>query len=171
MMKLMCATALIFLVRVAAADVCQISIEATDQMRFEEQTLPVASDCSEVEVTLRNTGKLPASVMGHDWVLTKTSDVASVANAGMSAGAANNYQMPGDRRIIASTKIIGGGESETVRFAIGRLDPKESYTYFCSAPGHASMMKGRLVYTPISAPPVAKNEAMKVDDRLDAAAA
>jgi azurin len=159
MMKLMCATGLMFLARVAAADVCQITIEATDQMRFEEQTLPVASDCAEVEVTLRNTGKLPASAMGHDWVLAKTSDVSSVANAGMNAGAANNYQMPGDRRIIASTKIIGGGESATVRFAIGLLDPKESYTYFCSAPGHASIMKGRLVYKPTGAPPVARNEA------------
>jgi azurin len=159
MMKLMWATGLIFLARMAAADVCQVTIEATDQMRFEEQTLPVASDCSEVEVTLRNTGKLPASVMGHDWVLTKTSDVTSVANAGMGAGAANNYQKPGDKRIIASTKIIGGGESATVRFSLGLLDPKESYTYFCSAPGHAGIMKGRLVYKPSSAPSVAKNEA------------
>src|SRR5260221_6724662 len=104
MMKLVCVTGLIFLGRVAAADVCQLTVEATDQLRFEEQTLPVASDCSEVEVTLRNTGKLPASVMGHDWVLTKTSDVSSVANAGMGAGVANNYQKPGDKRIIASTK-------------------------------------------------------------------
>ena len=159
MMKLMCATGLIFLARMAAADVCHIAIEATDQMRYEEQTLPVASDCSEVEVTLRNTGRLPANVMGHDWVLTKTSDVSAVANAGMSAGAANNYQKPGDQRIIASTRIIGGGESATVRFSLGLLAPKESYTYFCSAPGHAGIMKGRLVYKPSSAPSVAKNEA------------
>jgi azurin len=160
MMKLMWVTGLIFLARVAAANVCQVTIEATDQMRYEEQTLPVASDCAEVEVTLRNTGKLPASAMGHDWVLTKTSDVSSVANAGMSPGAANNYQRPGDRRIIASTKIIGGGESATVRFSLGLLDPKESYTYFCSAPGHASIMKGRLVYRPSNEPSVAKGEAM-----------
>jgi azurin len=45
-----------------------------------------------------------------------------------------------------------------VRFSAGLLDPKESYTYFCSAPGHASIMKGRLVYRPGSAPPVARNE-------------
>src|SRR5882762_9824295 len=146
MMKLVCVTGLIFLARVAAADVCQVTIEATDQMRFEEQTLPVASDCSEVEVTLRNTGKLPASVMGHDWVLTKTSDVSSVANAGMGAGVANNYQKPGDKRIVAATPIIGGGESSTVRFPITQLESGASYSYFCSAPGHFSIMKGRFVY-------------------------
>src|SRR5260370_30713773 len=128
MLKLVGVAGLIFPARAAAADVCQVTIEATDQMRYEEQTLPVASDCSEVEVTLRNTGKLPASAMGHDWVLTRTSDVSSVANAGMGAGVANNYQKPGDNRIIASTKIIGGGESATVRFSLGLLDPKESYT-------------------------------------------
>src|SRR6202043_1729017 len=133
---------------------------ATDQMRFEQHTLQVESQCTEVEVTLHNTGKLPANIMGHDWVLTKTSDVSSVANAGMGAGAANNYQKPGDKRIIASTKIVGGGESATVRFSLGLLDPKESYTYFCSAPGHASIMKGRLVYRPSSVPSVAGNEAM-----------
>lgn len=132
MIKLMSATGLFLLARVAAADVCQVTIEATDQMRYDEQTLPVGSDCSEVEVTLRNTGKLPASAMGHDWVLTKSSDVSSVAAAGMSAGAANNYQKPGDKRIIASTKIIGGGESDTVRFSLSLLDPHESYSYFLS---------------------------------------
>jgi azurin len=103
--------------------------------------------------------------MGHDWVLTKTSDVSSVVNAGMSAGVANNYQKPGDKRIIASTKIIGGGEGgeggeggATVRFSLELLDPKQSYTYFCSAPGHASIMKGRLVYKVREVPSVAKNE-------------
>ena len=158
MIKLMSATGLLLLARMAAADVCQVTIEATDQMRYDEQTLPVGSDCSEVEVTLRNTGKLPASAMGHDWVLTKTSDVSSVAAAGMSAGAANNYQKPGDKRIIASTKIIGGGESDTVRFSLSLLDPHENYSYFCSAPGHVSIMKGRFVYKPSSAASVAKNE-------------
>jgi azurin len=98
--------------------------------------------------------------MEHDWVLTKTSDVSTVANAGMSAGAANDYQKPGDRRTIASTKIIGGGESATVRFSLGMLDPHESYSYFCSASGHVSIMRRRLVYKPSSAAPVAKNKAM-----------
>jgi azurin len=160
MIKLTWAMGLILLARLAAADVCQLTIEATDQMRYQQQTLPISSECSEVEVTLRNTGRLPASAMGHDWVLTKTSDVSSVASAGMSAGLANNYQKPGDKRIIAATKIIGGGESTTVRFSLGLLDASESYSYFCSAPGHFSIMKGRFVYKAGSAQSVAKNDAV-----------
>jgi azurin len=106
---------------------------------------------------VHNTGKLPASVMGHDWVLTKTADVTSVANAGMSAGLANNYQKPGDTRIVAATKIIGGGENASVRFLTGQLETGSTYTYFCSAPGHFSIMKGRFVYNPASSTAVAKN--------------
>jgi azurin len=151
-------TAAFFLVSSAAmADSCQLIINATDLMRFEQQTLQVEPQCAEVEVTLHHTGKLPASAMGHDWVLTRTADVTSVANAGINAGLANNYQKPGDTRILASTKIIGGGESSTVRFSTARLEPGTSYSYFCSAPGHFSLMKGRLVFNPTTSTSVAKN--------------
>ena len=156
-MKLLYITAFLLVSHAATAEVCRLTINATDQMRFEQQTLQVDSQCTEVEVTLHNVGKLPANIMGHDWVLAKTADVASVANAGMDAGLANNYQQPGDKRIVAATPIIGGGESTTVRFSIAQLEPNASYTYFCSAPGHFSIMKGRFVYNTESSPAVVKN--------------
>ena len=157
-MKLFCTVLLLLGTGVAMADVCQLNINANDQMRFEQQTLQVDAHCSEVEVTLHNTGKLPAGVMGHDWVLTKTADVAAVANDGMSAGLPNNYQKPGDTRIVAATKIVGGGENASVRFLTTRLESGSSYSYFCSAPGHFSIMKGRFVYNAAaSSPAVAKN--------------
>lgn len=157
-MKWLCITALLLISRVGLADVCRLNINATDTMRYEQQTLQVESQCSEVEVTLHNTGKLPVSAMGHDWVLTKTVDVVAVANAGMSAGLANNYQKPGDPRIVAATRIIGGGESSTVRFSTAQLDSGSSYSYFCSAPGHYSIMRGRLVMNAAVSPAVARNE-------------
>ena len=157
-MKLLYIAAFLLISHAAAAEVCKLSISATDQMRFEQQTLEVAGQCTEVEVTLHNAGKLPANVMGHDWVLTKTADVASVANAGMEAGLANNYQQPGDKRIVAATAIIGGGDSTTVRFSTAQLEAGTSYSYFCSAPGHFSIMKGRFVYNPAGSSAVAKNE-------------
>lgn len=106
--------AVLFLAPSAAmADTCQLNINATDLMRFEQQTLQVEPQCTAVEVTLHHIGKLAANAMGHDWVLTKSADIAAVANAGLSAGLANSFQKPGDTRILASTKIIGGGESST----------------------------------------------------------
>jgi azurin len=156
-MKWICTTVLLLAARLTHADVCHLDISATDLMRFEQQTLQVDAQCSEVEVTLHHTGKLSASAMGHDWVLAKTADVASVANAGMNAGLANNFQKPGDARIVAATKVIGGGESASVRFSTARLEAGASYSYFCSAPGHYSIMKGRFVLNAVSAPAVAKN--------------
>lgn len=156
-MKWLYLPALLLLSTLATAEVCDLDINATDLMRFEQQSLQVPTQCTEVQVTLHHTGKLPANAMGHDWVLTKTADVASVASAGMNAGLANNFQKPGDPRIVAATKIIGGGESSTVRFSTAQLDPAASYSYFCSAPGHFSIMKGRLVLNIPSSPAVAKN--------------
>ena len=77
-MKWVCTTVFLLISRVSVADVCQLNITATDLMRFEQQTLQVEAQCTEVEVTLHHSGKLSASEMGHDWVLTKTADVASV---------------------------------------------------------------------------------------------
>ena len=156
-MKYLTLGALLFLARVATADVCPLTINATDDMRFEQDTLQVETRCTDVEVTLHHTGKLPAQIMGHNWVLTKTSDVAAVANAGMGAGRANSFQQPGDKRIIAATKIVGGGENAVVQFSTAQLERGVSYSYFCSAPGHFSMMKGRLVLNAASTSSVARN--------------
>jgi azurin len=160
-MKYPMTAALFFLARAASADVCPLAIDATDDMRFEQETLKVETRCTEVEVTLRHTGKLPARIMGHDWVLTKTADVAAVANAGMGAGLANSFQQPGDKRIIAATKIVGGGENAVVKFSTAQLDRGVSYSYFCSAPGHFSIMKGRFVFNAADPSAVARNVTLK----------
>ena len=80
--------------------------------------------------------------MGHNWVLVKTADVTTVANAGMSAGLANNYLPPNDGHIIASTKIIGGGQSANVTFSTAKLTKGGDYTFMCTFPGHYVIMKG-----------------------------
>jgi len=137
------AAAGLLLSRIAVADICRINISADDQMRFDQKVLRIDSGCTEVEVSFANMGKQSAKVMGHNWVLTRTRDVAPVAVAGMGAGFVNNYQTPGDSRIIAATKVIGGGETASVKFSVSSLKSGEDYSFFCSAPGHYSMMKGR----------------------------
>ena len=42
------------------------------------------------------------------------------------------------------TKVIGGGESDSVTFDVSKLAAGQDYTYFCSFPGHFAMMKGTL---------------------------
>jgi azurin len=126
----------------AADKLCKLDIAGTDQISFDKKEMSVDADCTEVEVTLKHTGKLPASAMGHNWVLTRTADLATVASDGLGAGLPNDYLKKGDTRVVAHTKMIGGGQTATVKFSISLLKKGEAYSFFCSFPGHSTMMKG-----------------------------
>ena len=126
-----------------AAD-CAVEIEGNDAMQFNKAAIAVPASCKEFTVKLKHAGKLPKTSMGHNWVLAKTADVQGVANDGIPAGAAKDYVKEGDARVIAHTKLIGGGESDSVKFPTAKLKAGESYTYFCSFPGHSALMKGTL---------------------------
>ena len=125
-----------------ADKVCKVEISGNDAMQFDKKEIAVAADCTQVEVTLKHSGKMPAQGMGHNWVLTKTADVAGVSSEGMTAGLPNDYIKKGDARVLAHTKVIGGGQTTSVKFATSALKAGESYTFFCSFPGHSAIMKG-----------------------------
>ena len=127
------------------AETCKVEIHGDDMMKFDKKELKVAASCTEVELTLKHTGKLPAVAMGHNWVLTKTGDFEAVAKAGQAAKD-SDYLPPNDTRVIAHTKVIGGGASDTVTFPTSGLEKGGDYTFFCSFPGHWSMMKGKFVF-------------------------
>jgi azurin len=140
------AGALLLAGTLAHADPCKLTLESNDQMQFSTRELAVPSECAEVEVTLRHAGKLPARTMGHDWVLAKDSDMSAIVNAGLAAGAARGYLPEHDVRIIAATPIVGGGESATVKFATRYLQPGVRYAFFCTSPGHSTLMRGRFLF-------------------------
>ena len=130
----------------AYADPCKLTLESNDQMQFSVRELTVPSDCGEVEVTLTHSGKLSARAMGHDWVLAKDSDMSAIVNAGLAAGPAHGYLPERDKRIIAATPIVGGGESATVKFATSLLQAGSRYVFFCTSPGHATVMRGTFLF-------------------------
>jgi azurin len=117
-------------------------------MQYSQKQLSVPADCKQVQLTLKHVGTAQARVMGHDWVLAKSSDVVAIANAGIAAGLKGNYLPSGDKRVIAATKIVGGGESATVVFNTAALQPGGDYTFFCSTPGHNSSMHGKFIFGP-----------------------
>lgn len=128
----------------AMAATCNIDIEGTDAMQFNKTSIAVPASCKQFTVKLKHAGKLPKAAMGHNWVLTKASDAQAVANDGIPAGVDKAYVKPGDARVIAHTKLIGGGESDAVSFDVAKLKAGESYAWFCSFPGHSTIMKGTL---------------------------
>lgn len=130
-----------------AAD-CSTTIEGSDAMQFNQKTIQVPKTCKQFTVTLKHTGKLPKASMGHNWVLGHASDQAGIIADGMKAGADQNYVKPDDTRVIAHTKLVGGGESDSVSVPVTKLKAGESYAYFCTFPGHAALMKGTLTLAP-----------------------
>lgn len=123
---------------------CAVEIEGNDAMQFNKKSIDVPQSCKQFTVKLKHTGKMPKAAMGHNWVLSKTSDMQGAATDGIPAGLDKNYVKPGDARVIAFTKVVGGGETDSVSFSPAKLKTGESYAFFCSFPGHSSIMKGTL---------------------------
>ena len=126
-----------------AAD-CAITIEGNDQMQFNIKNVEVPNSCTKYTMTLKHTGKMPKSSMGHNIVLTTTADANAAAADGMKAGMAADYVKPGDSRVIGYSKMIGGGETTTFDFDVAKLKAGTEYTYLCSFPGHSFIMRGVL---------------------------
>ncbi|WJI15788.1 azurin [Pseudoxanthomonas winnipegensis] len=130
----------------AFAKNCNVAISGDDAMKFDRTEIRIDAACTQVSVTLTHTGKLAANVMGHDWVLARTADMAGIDADGMKAGMAAGFIKAGDERVIAHTKVIGGGQRDTVTFSTSKLTKGGDYSFFCSFPGHAMLMKGKFVF-------------------------
>ena len=128
---------------VARADPCKVEISGNDLMQYDRKELAVPATCREITVTLHHAGKQPREAMGHDWVLVKTADLAAVDQAGLAAGPADNYVKPGDQRVLAHTRVIGGGETTSVTFPASILRKGGDYSYLCTFPGHSALMHGK----------------------------
>jgi azurin len=130
----------------AHADPCKVEISGNDVMQYDKKELAVPATCKEITVTLHHAGKQPREAMGHDWVLVKSTDLAAVAQAAIVAGLANNYLAPGDKRVLAHTRVIGGGESTSVSFSASLLTKGVDYSYLCTFPGHSALMHGKFKF-------------------------
>jgi azurin len=128
----------------AFADDCATEIEGNDLRVFNKESIAVPAACKEFTVTLKHVGKMSKADMGHNWVLTKAADMKAVLREGQAAGLARDYLNAADAKIIAHTRLIGGGESDAVTWAVSKLTAGESYVYFCSYPGHGVIMSGTL---------------------------
>ena len=121
---------------------CKVTVDSTDQMSFDTKDITIDKSCKTFTVELKHSGNLPKNVMGHNWVLSKEADMQPIATDGLAAGIEKNYLKEGDARVIAHTKVIGAKETDSVTFDVSKLNAAEKYGFFCSFPGHISMMKG-----------------------------
>ena len=126
----------------ASDDVVELTISGTDQMQFDKKELRVKAG-QKVRLTLTHSGTMAKNAMGHNWVLLKEGvDLAAFGQK--SATAMDNDYIPASEEgsIIAHTKMLGGGESDTIEFT---APAKGTYEYLCSFPGHYALMRGVLI--------------------------
>ena len=117
-----------------------IILNSSDLMKFDQNELRVFEG-QEITLTLNHTGKMSKEIMGHNFVLLKKkTDLDDFAQRAMLAR--ENEDIPDGDETIAYTKMIGGGESDTITFTAPK---KGSYTYICTFPGHYGLMKGVLI--------------------------
>ena len=123
---------------------CATQMEGNDAMQFNVGSIVVPASCANFTINLKHVGQMPVAAMGHNVVIAKTSDMQGVEADGMGAGIASNYVKEGDTRVIAHSKLVGGGESTSVTFAVSKIKDGGPYDFFCSFPGHATLMKGSI---------------------------
>ena len=121
----------------------EVVIEANDQMQFSIANFDVQPG-ERVRIVLNNVGTMPKFSMGHNVVvLRKDANVESFAEDAMNAAATDYVPAAREKDIVAHTKLLGGGENDSVTFTA----PKESgaYPFICSFPGHYQIgMKGTM---------------------------
>lgn len=121
---------------------CATTIESNDAMQYNVDAITVPSSCSKFTINLKHVGKLPVAAMGHNVVISTASDMPGIARDGMTVTPA--HIKAGDSRVLAASKMIGGGESTSVSFDVSKIKAGGPFKFFCSFPGHLALMQGNI---------------------------
>ncbi len=129
---------------VAAAPPREIAITANDTMKYSIETIE-AKPGEMLTVKLTNVGTMPKMAAAHDFVLlAKGTNVDQLTTDGIMARDTDYIAAKYKKDVLAKTKLLGPGESDSVTFKAPTAPG--SYAYICTFPGHyASGMKGTLV--------------------------
>ena len=121
-----------------------IEVTGSDDMKYDKTLFKIKAG-QKVKLTFKNVGKLPIEAMGHNLIILKEgTDVEAFALEALKEKA-NEYipQSAGMKNdIIAHTKLLGPGQSDTITFTIA---DKGVYTFICTFPGHHGTMHGQIV--------------------------
>jgi len=122
--------------------VVTINLTASDAMQYNTDKIEIKSGRT-VKLNLQHVGKMPVDMMGHNFVLLASgTDSAAFAAAGVTAKDTDYIADSMKDKVIAKTKMIGGGASDSIEFAAPA--PGE-YDFLCTFPGHSAIMKGKLI--------------------------
>jgi azurin len=120
-----------------------VEITVRDEMKYDLTSFEVKPG-QKVQLTVKNIGKLPKESMGHEVaVLAWNTDAAKFVEEGLEHPETDFIAPEQQSKVLAHTKLLGPGESDTITFTAPRIPA--SYDYVCTFPGHfASGMKGKM---------------------------
>lgn len=119
-----------------------IALNAGDDMKFDLTEIRV-KEGQTVKLTLTHTGKMEKTAMGHNFILLAAGvTLGDFATKAMAAQSTDYIPADSEKDIIAHTKLLGGGESDTIEFT---APAKGTYEFLCSFPGHSALMKGSFI--------------------------
>ena len=121
-----------------------LRITGNDRMKFNLETFTVPSG-SPIKLIFSNVGKMPKSSMGHNVVFLSSDADENAFVAAAAAARDDGYISFGMKdQILAATKLLGPGESDTIEFTAP--DEPGEYIFLCSFPAHMfAGMRGVMV--------------------------
>lgn len=112
----------------------RFEITANDTMKFDTTAIEVQPG-QPVTIVLKNVGNTPKFSMGHNLIVLKNGVDPVTFVTACAQFPAQEYVSPDEKgNIIASTKLLGPGESDEIQFTAPRQTG--DYDYVCSFPGH-----------------------------------
>ena len=129
--------------KAAAGGVRTIEITGSETMKYDVTEI-TAKPGEKLRIVLKAVGSMPKIAMAHNVVVLKAGASAmEVSNAAFNARETDFIPAAMKDKILAFTKLAGGGETAEVTFTVPAKAGK--YDYLCTFPGHfAAGMKGVL---------------------------
>ena len=107
-----------------------------DNMAFDKKEFEAKAG-STVKITFKNNAK-PGGLQ-HNFLIVKPGSEQEVANAAIAAGNDKGWVPAGNAAVLAATKLVDPGQSDSVTFVVPAAG---DYPYICTFPGHSMVMKG-----------------------------
>ncbi|MEY2557251.1 MAG: hypothetical protein QOE34_676 [Verrucomicrobiota bacterium] len=124
-----------------------VEITGDDFMKFSVMSFEAKAG-QQVTVRLKNIGELPKEATAHNWVLlARDAYPPKFVELGMTHPERDYIPFEQEFYVLAKTKLLGPGESDSVTFTAPGVPG--AYDYICTFPEHyAGGMKGVMTVRP-----------------------
>ena len=119
-----------------------VELTASDEMKFDKTELKALAG-KPITLTFAHIGTMDKNVMGHNFILLKKgTDIDDFVKKALTAKDNDYIPKSESDKIIAHTKLLPGGATDTIEFTVPE---KGTYDFICSFPGHAATMRGKFI--------------------------